>query len=86
MRIMTASAKSSLSYFGSAPSDHETAVSALLALDWDLDLAREVGSRLLNYPIVLHIEELGRGEYLIFAYDIKQDAGKSNPTERPIWL
>ena len=50
MRKMTAIAKRALSYFRPAPSDRETAALALFAPDWDSDLAREVGSRLLNWP------------------------------------
>ena len=81
---MTASAMRALSYFRSAPSDREAAVSALFAIDWNSDLAREVGSRPLNSARLLRSEDLDCEEYLIFAHDTNQDAGKPSPPERPI--
>ena len=83
---MTASAMRALSYFRSAPSDREAAVSALFAIDWNSDLARVVGSRPLNPTRLLRSEDLGCEEYLIFAYAVAQDSGKSNPNEHPNWL
>ena len=48
IRIVAGNANKSLSDRSSSLSGRETAVSALLAIDWASGLSREFGSRLLN--------------------------------------
>ena len=67
MRKMAASKKSALSFSGAAPSDGETTAPSLLTSHCEVDLAREGGCRMLNYPIILHIQDLGRDQYVVFA-------------------
>ena len=86
-RIMTANANRVLSDRSSAVSDSEAAVSALLAIDWGSDLARDVGSRPLNSIIrLLRSEDLDGDERRFFADAIAHASGESNPTEHPNWL
>ena len=87
LRITTANANKVLSDRSSSMSDRETAVSALLAIDWNSDLAREVGSRPRNHLFcLLRNEELPGSEYRIFADTIAHAADESNPIEHPNWL
>ena len=87
LRTMTENADRALSDRISSLSGRETAVSALLAIDWPSDLAREVGSRPPNRLFCrIRIEDLPGGEYRIFADTIAHAAGESNPIEQPNWM
>lgn len=87
IRIMANYANNDLSDRRSSLSGRETAVSALLAIDWTSDLAREVGSRPLDrLPCRLRNEEFPGDEYRIFADTIDHASGESNPIAHPILL
>ena len=84
---MTTHANDVLSDRSSPGSDRGKAVTALLALDWSSELAREVGRRPLSkFLRLLRSENQRTGEYRFFADTIAHAAGESNPLERPIWL
>ena len=87
LRIMTADANRALSDRSSTVSDRETAVTALLAIDWNPDLAREVGHRpICRLLRLLRSEGLGADDYRFLADTIAHAAGESNPIGRPNWL
>ena len=87
LRIATANSNRALSGRSSLISGRETAVSALLAIDWGRGLACEVGSRPHLRPLrLLRSEDLPGDAYRIFAESIAHDADESNPAEHPNWL
>ena len=87
LRTMAANGNRALSNRSSSLSVRATAVSALLAIDRNRDLAREVSSRpIVRRVRLLRIEDFPGNEYRIFADTIANASDESNPIEHPNWL